>query len=182
MRKSAIAIRLLTQSVMFLTSWAFLKFLAQQSYDHFLPGVPDTGRWPVSSLVWLLLQDFVPGRVWADFPNAAVWLPALAMLALPTLLVSMFANSHASRRLAWGLSGGLILWEAYAVYEMQSSYVRLFHLPERPIEVIWWIVMPMLWVVGTCAFGRFLGILLRKRIDAKEVAMTTFGSVRVMPN
>lgn len=160
--------RLLIQLAVVVGSWQLFGVLAQLCYNRHLPGVPDSGRWPVASLVWLLARSAASQRPWEDVDTAIVWLAALALLFVPSLFATALAESRTSKHLAWILCVTISVWESFQTFQMQYRYMKIFRSPQDSMAVIQWLGEPLLWVMVCCAVGAFGGAILRRIIDAKR--------------
>jgi dolichol kinase len=153
--------------------WALLWLATKDTYDRLLPGVPDSGRWPVASLIWLLTRANTPGRPWDDMGHAAVWLLAVATLCLPILVSMLLARCRAERLLAWFCVAALTLWALYTTFDIQYGYVRLFNWPKTALAAFWFVFEPMLWAGAICTLGVTGGLLVRKMMDTNRASDAT---------
>ena len=130
--------RLLIQLAIVVGSWQLFGALAQRCYDRLLPGVPDSGRWPIASLVWLLARSAAPERPWEGVDTAIVWLAAFALLVVPSLFATALAESHTSKQFGWTLCATIAVWESFQTFQMQYGYMKLFRSPQdsMPSQIV----------------------------------------------
>ena len=145
--------RLLIQLAIVVGSWQLFGVLAQLCYDRHLPGVPDSGRWPVASLGWLLARSAAPQRPWEDVETAIVWLAALALVVVPRLFATALAESRTSKQFAWALCATIAVWESFRTFQMQYDYMKVFRSPQESTAVIQWLGEPILWIMASCVCG-----------------------------
>jgi hypothetical protein len=173
-RKTLNRLRIIIFLGTFAVLWVVLGGITKRVYDQLLPGVPDSGRWPIASLPWLLARANAPGRPWNDLHHAAVWVLAVATLLVPILTVTILARTTIERLMAWIISVILAAWALYTTFDIQYGYLMLFDdWPATKARAVWFVLEPMLWALAICALGAVLGKLIRKAIDASKAAKAT---------
>jgi hypothetical protein len=151
-----------------LSLFGLCSLAASELYDRLLPGVPDAGRWPVSSLPWLLVQSATGGsRPWNDVDFAAVWFASCLVILCPVFAAGLLARSKSDPYVCIIPVSAIVAYCLAQIGETQIGYVRIFRDSFTPQASLSFIVAPMAWVVALTFVALAVAWAVKRMITTK---------------